>query len=65
MFFIHWNTYNFVESILEKISKYHKKWIEILTALGCNKVLAEDLVQEMYIKVHQYVKDHKKSILYN
>jgi len=65
MFFIHWNTYNFVESILEKISKYHKKWIEILTALGCNKVLAEDLVQEMYIKVHQYIKDHKKSILYN
>jgi len=54
-----------VESILKQIAKDHQKWIDILVGLGCNKVLAEDLVQEMYIKVHQYVKDNKKSILYN
>lgn len=37
--------------ILELAFKRHKNWIEIVQSFGCNKDTAEDLVQEMYIKL--------------
>ena len=37
--------------ILELAFKRHKNWIEIVESFGCNKDTAEDLVQEMYIKL--------------
>lgn len=33
------------------LAKKHKTWIEIVCSFGCNKTIAEDIVQEMYIKV--------------
>ena len=37
--------------ILELAFKRHKNWIEIVESFGCNSDTAEDLVQEMYIKL--------------
>ena len=37
--------------ILELAFKRHKNWIEIVESFGCNIDTAEDLVQEMYIKL--------------
>ena len=33
------------------LAKKHKTWIEIVCSFGCNKTIAEDIVQEMYIKI--------------
>ena len=37
--------------ILIQIAKKHKEWIYIVRSFGCNKHIAEDIVQEMYIKI--------------
>lgn len=37
--------------ILNQIATKHKKWINIVKSFGCNKETAEDIVQEMYIKI--------------
>ena len=36
---------------IEVIFKKHNDWVDIVQTFGCNKETAEDLVQEMYIKV--------------
>jgi len=54
-----------LEPVLEIIAKEHKRWIKMLRSMGCNSSLAEDLVQEMYIKIDQYLKTHRKNIMYN
>lgn len=33
--------------------------------MGCDEVLADDLVQEMYLKVDRYIKKHDADIMYN
>ena len=33
------------------IAKKHKEWIKIVISFGCDKEIAEDIVQEMYIKI--------------
>jgi len=38
-------------NILELAFKRHKNWIEIVESFGCNRDTADDLVQEMYIKL--------------
>ena len=37
--------------ILKQIANKHKDWINIVRSFGCNNETAEDIVQEMYIKV--------------
>ena len=36
---------------VEDIFKKHNDWVDIVQTFGCNKETAEDLVQEMYIKI--------------
>ncbi len=36
---------------IENIYKKHKVWVDIVSSFGCNKQTAEDIVQEMYIKI--------------
>jgi len=36
---------------IEDIFKKHDDWVDIVCTFGCNKETAEDLVQEMYIKI--------------
>jgi DNA-directed RNA polymerase specialized sigma24 family protein len=39
--------------VLSEIFKKHKIWIKIVISFGCNKDTAEDIVQEMYIKIQR------------
>ena len=44
--------------MLSEIAKYHSSWVSTVKAHG-EKEFAEDIVQEMYLKVHKYT-DPKK-----
>jgi len=37
--------------ILILIAKKHETWVDIVCTFGCNRTLAEDITQEMYIKI--------------
>tara|TARA_R110001592_G_scaffold101704_3_gene287680 strand:- start:13399 stop:13866 length:468 start_codon:yes stop_codon:yes gene_type:complete len=41
--------------VLSKIFKKHKIWIDIVCSFGCNKNTAEDIVQEMYLKIQKNI----------
>ena len=43
--------------ILNQIANQHKKWINIVKSFGCNKETAEDIVQEMYIKIQKKLEE--------
>lgn len=36
---------------LEKLAKKHKTWIRYVISFGCDPAIAEDIVQECYIKI--------------
>jgi|TARA_R110000787_G_scaffold40596_10_gene100762 DNA-directed RNA polymerase specialized sigma24 family protein len=40
---------------LNDIFQKHKIWIDIVCSFGCNPDIAEDIVQEMYIKIHKKI----------
>jgi len=42
-------------TILEKIAIKHNDWVRICMSFGCNKSTAEDLTQEMYLKVNTLI----------
>jgi RNA polymerase sigma factor (sigma-70 family) len=50
--------------ILEILAEKHIDWIKMIQSFGCDPHLAEDIVQEMYIRLHKYVDDPEK-IMYN
>ena len=39
------------KEVILLLAKKHKTWINVVGSFGCNKMIAEDIVQEMYIKV--------------
>tara|TARA_R100000951_G_scaffold32121_1_gene27433 strand:+ start:1278 stop:1751 length:474 start_codon:yes stop_codon:yes gene_type:complete len=39
------------------IAKKHQTWIDIVCTFGCSRNTAEDLVQEMYIKIQLKIQD--------
>jgi len=50
--------------MLEFLAKEHTLWIRMVINMGCSKDVAEDIVQEMYLKLHRLIKDGAK-IMYN
>ena len=42
-----------MNSTLNLIAKKHQDWIRIVKSFGCNSDTAEDIVQEMYIKINK------------
>jgi len=40
---------------LEKIASKHKDWVRIVKSFGCEGSKCEDIVQEMYIKIHTLI----------
>ena len=40
-----------VQETMVLVAKKHKEWIKIVISFGCDKEIAEDIVQEMYIKI--------------
>lgn len=53
--------------ILELLSAKHETWVEITMTFGLDKMSAEDIVQNMYIKIHTWSEKNKdrQSIMYN
>ena len=45
--------------ILDKLAKSHKDWHRMVLGFGANPSIAEDIVQDMYIKVHGIVERGK------
>jgi DNA-directed RNA polymerase specialized sigma24 family protein len=41
--------------ILKKLFEKHNTWCEIVESFGCNPETAEDIVQEMYLKIGKLV----------
>ena len=41
---------------LEKIAAKHQDWLSIVKSFGCNPEIAEDIVQECYIKIDSLLK---------
>jgi len=50
--------------MLKELGKNHKLWLKYLYSLGCREC-CEDIVQDMYIKVYEYLQRHNKDIMYN
>lgn len=42
-----------IESLISLIHKRHELWIRMVEGYGCNRETAEDIVQDMYIKIHK------------
>lgn len=53
-----------VVNVLEIISQQHNKWISIVRSFGMNNY-AEDIVQNMYVKIHKWNGKYDNSIMYN
>lgn len=50
--------------MLELLSKSHNKWVSMVIKMGCDKMTADDIVQDMYLRIYKLVKDPEK-IMYN
>ena len=51
--------------IIILISKKHQTWVEIVQTFGCSKTIAEDIVQEMYIKILIQLEKGKLDLTFN
>jgi len=49
--------------MLEKLAVHHTLWLKMLSNLGCEYELSQDLVQDMYLRLNRLVKD-EKTIMY-
>ena len=47
------------------IAKKHETWIDIVCTFGCTRRIAEDITQEMYIKIQLKLEEGKLDIMYN
>lgn len=55
---------NVVVNVLNIVAKEHDKWVRIAKSFGLD-VTAEDLVQEMYLKIHAWKGKYDKTLMYN
>lgn len=46
--------------MLEDLGRKHELWVAMALNMGVPPSLAEDLIQEMYLRLHKYVKDESK-----
>tara|TARA_R110000764_G_scaffold1775_3_gene7794 strand:+ start:90 stop:596 length:507 start_codon:yes stop_codon:yes gene_type:complete len=54
-----------IEEKLILIAKKHKTWVDIVCTFGCTRVVAEDITQEMYIKIFLQLQKGTLDIMYN
>lgn len=50
--------------VLTIISKQHNKWVQIVRSFGMHNY-PEDIVQNMYLKIHKWQGKYDNSIMYN
>lgn len=46
--------------MLDKLSKHHDLWLQMLNNMGCNSEVAKDIVQDMYLKLNRLVKNPER-----
>ena len=46
--------------IFDLLTNRHKEWIRMAISQGANPDTAEDIVQDMYLRLHKYVKDPER-----
>lgn len=46
--------------LLELLATKHKDWVRMVRSFGCPEHLAEDMVQEMYLRLHRYSVEPEK-----
>lgn len=46
--------------ILDLLAEKHIDWIKMVQSFGCDPNLAEDIVQEMYLRLYKYVDDPER-----
>jgi hypothetical protein len=54
-----------MKTILDILSKKHNVWVKYLISFGCNTEIAEDYVQEMYLKIYNYSQRKDNDLMYN
>ena len=47
--------------MLELLAKEHTLWLKMVINMGCSKDVAEDIVQEMYLKLYRLIKEQNKN----
>ena len=40
-----------IKKQMQLLAKKHSDWVQVVSSFGCDRQLAEDIVQEMYIKI--------------
>ena len=50
--------------ILTLVAKKHDTWVDIVQSFGCTKRIAEDITQEMYIKIHMQLEKGSLDIMF-
>lgn len=50
--------------ILDILGKRHDEWVKMAMSLGCNLEEANELTQQMYLRLHKYV-DNPERIMYS
>jgi DNA-directed RNA polymerase specialized sigma24 family protein len=51
--------------ILDILFLKHSVWLNYVKSFGCRNEIAEDYVQEMYIKIHAYSKATNNDLMFN
>ena len=53
-----------IKSVLEIVAERHHEWHYMTMAFGCNKDTAEDIVQDMYLRINKIIQNGT-DIMYN
>lgn len=51
--------------ILNLLAEKHNDWINVVKSFGASKEVAEDVTQDMYIKLHSWSQKNDRSLMYN
>ena len=51
-------------NVLEKVARNHTLWLKMVLNMGCNPSMAEDIVQQMYLRIDRLVKEGK-NVMYD
>lgn len=54
-----------MKNILDVLFLKHSTWIKYVKSFGCQEDIAEDFVQEMYIKIFNYSQKKDNDLMYN
>jgi hypothetical protein len=54
-----------MRTILDILFEKHTVWVKYVISFGCSSEIAEDYVQEMYLKIHKYNQRNDNDLMYN